>query len=92
MFEDADRNPKLLDQGALNFVIVGAGATGVETAGALADLINDVMPARFHDLSLNVARIYVVDPAPVVLAPFSDRAHGTRRARSGRSMWSSSSA
>ncbi len=75
VFEDADRNPKLLDQGALNFVIVGAGATGVETAGALADLINNVMPARFHDLSLNVARIYVVDPAPVVLAPFSDRAH-----------------
>ena len=50
VFEDADRNPKLIDEGALNFVIVGAGATGVETAGALADLINDVMPARFHDL------------------------------------------
>ncbi len=75
VFEDADRNPKLLDQGALNFVIVGAGATGVETAGALADLINDVMPARFHDLSLSGARIYLIDPAPVVLAPFSDRVH-----------------
>ena len=34
-----------IDRGALNFVIVGAGATGVETAGALADLINDIMPA-----------------------------------------------
>ena len=38
------RNPRLIDEGALNFVVVGAGATGVETAGALADLINDVMP------------------------------------------------
>ena len=45
VFEDADRNPKLIDQGALNFVIVGAGATGVETAGALADCINHVIPA-----------------------------------------------
>jgi NADH dehydrogenase len=75
VFEDADRDPKLLDRGALNFVIVGAGATGVETAGALADLLNDAMPKRFHDLSLETARIHVVDPAPVVLAPFSDKAH-----------------
>jgi NADH dehydrogenase len=75
VFEDADRNPKLIDEGALNFVVVGAGATGVETAGALADLINDVMPARFHDLSIEPARVYVVDPGKVVLAPFSDRAH-----------------
>ena len=74
-FEDADRDPKLIDDGILNFVIVGAGATGVECAGALADLINDVMPERLHDLSLDAARIYLVDPAPVVLSPFSKRAH-----------------
>ena len=30
VFEDADRNPKLIEQGALNFVIVGAGPTGTE--------------------------------------------------------------
>ena len=75
VFEDADRNPKLIDEGALNFVIVGAGATGVETAGALADLINDVMPQRFHDLGLEPARVYVVDPGDVVLRPFSENAH-----------------
>ena len=50
MFEDADRDPSLLDRGALNFVIVGAGATGMEIAGALADLVRDVMPSEFHDL------------------------------------------
>ena len=75
VFEDADRNPKLIDEGALNFVVVGAGPTGVETAGALADLINDVMPARFHDMSMEPARVYVVDPGQVVLAPFSEHAH-----------------
>ena len=36
-FEDADRDASLVDQGALTFVIVGAGATGTEIAGALAD-------------------------------------------------------
>ncbi len=79
VFEDADRNPKLLDQGALNFVIVGAGATGVETAGALADSVNEVVPKAIPDLATDSARIYVVDPADVVLAPFSDKAHSYAR-------------
>src|SRR5262249_54549541 len=43
VFEDSYRNPKLLDQGALNFVVIGAGATGVETAGAMGDCIRRVM-------------------------------------------------
>src|SRR5262249_33261737 len=43
VFEDADRDPSLMDRGALNFVIVGAGATGTELAGALADMINLTM-------------------------------------------------
>jgi NADH dehydrogenase len=73
--EDALRNPKLLDQGALNFVIVGAGATGVETAGALADSINRVIPHRIEASGIEAASVHLIDPAPVVLAPFSDRAH-----------------
>src|SRR6186997_1378299 len=32
-FEEADRDPSLVDEGALNFVIVGGGPTGVEVAG-----------------------------------------------------------
>ena len=63
-------------QGALNFVIVGGGATGVETAGALADLIHDVMP-RAVPRPRRRARptITLVDHGDVVLAPFSDKAH-----------------
>ena len=34
--------PELSEKGSLNFVIVGAGATGVETAGALADALRTV--------------------------------------------------
>ena len=75
VFEAADNDPAHIDDGALNFVIVGAGPTGVETAGALADLLNDVIPNAFHDLDVKRARIYLVDHGPVVLAAFSDKAH-----------------
>src|SRR3954451_11173719 len=55
VFEDADRDPALLDQGALNFVVVGGGATGVEIAGALADLIAETMSVEYHDLAVSAA-------------------------------------
>ncbi len=76
VFEEADTDASRIDTGALNIVIVGAGPTGVETAGAVADLVRDVMPHRFHDLAVNRARIYIVDLGQVVLAAFSDKAHG----------------
>jgi NADH dehydrogenase len=74
VFEDADRDKSLLDQGALNFVIVGAGPTGVETAGALADLIRLTMAAEYKDLATDTARIHLIDHAPKVLSAFSERA------------------
>jgi NADH dehydrogenase len=75
VFEEADSNPDRIDQGALNIVIVGAGPTGVETAGAVADLVTDVMPKRFHGLAIDRTRIYLIDLGPVVLGAFSDKAH-----------------
>jgi NADH dehydrogenase len=74
VFEDADRDKSLLDQGALNFVIVGAGPTGVETAGALADMIRVTMPAEYKDLATDAARIHLIDLAPRVLGAFSEMA------------------
>jgi NADH dehydrogenase len=75
VFEDADRDPELLDQGALNFVIVGGGATGVEVAGALADMIHDTMTVEYRDLAVAGAQVHVVDLGHALLAPFSERAH-----------------
>jgi len=74
VFEDADRDPARIDQGALNIVIVGAGPTGVETAGAVADLVNEVMPQRYRDLDVGRTNIVLVDHGPVVLAAFSEKA------------------
>jgi NADH dehydrogenase len=75
LFEDADGDPSLVDRGALNFVIVGAGATGTETAGALAEMIRDVMPQEYQDLAVRHARVMVVDLGHTVLGQFSDKAH-----------------
>jgi NADH dehydrogenase len=75
LIEEVDANPALIDQGALNFVIVGAGPTGVETAGALADAINHVIPKRYHAFRSKHARVYLVDLGQVVLSAFSNRAH-----------------
>jgi NADH dehydrogenase len=76
VFEAADRDPGRLDGGALNFVVVGGGPTGVETAGALADLIHETMTVEYQDLDVGRARIHIVDRGDTLLAPFSDTAHG----------------
>jgi NADH dehydrogenase len=75
VYEDADKDPSLIDRGALNFVIVGAGATGTEVAGALSEMINDVMPTEYHDLAVQRSKVILVDHGHAVLAPFSPKAH-----------------
>jgi NADH:ubiquinone reductase (H+-translocating) len=75
VFEDADRDQSLIDEGALNFVVVGGGPTGVETAGALADLIDETMSVEYRDLAVSAARVHLVDLGPTLLGPFSEKAH-----------------
>ncbi len=72
LFEATDRDPALIDDGALNFVIVGAGPTGVETAGALSDLFYNLLPRDYHQLATEKARIIMVEMGKEVLAPFKD--------------------
>jgi NADH dehydrogenase len=75
VFEEADRDPSLIAKGALNFVVVGGGPTGVELAGGLADLIHDTMAGQYHELAVTSAQIHIVDLGPTLLGPFSDSAH-----------------
>jgi len=56
----------------LTFVLVGAGPTGVEMAGALAILVRTALKSDFRRIDPTSARIVLVDMAPKVLGPFSE--------------------
>jgi NADH dehydrogenase len=71
-FEAADRDPAAIDDGALTFVVVGAGPTGVETAGALSDLFYNLLPQDYHQLATEKARIIIVEMGKEVLAAFKE--------------------
>jgi NADH dehydrogenase len=75
LFRDAAAKPELVEEGALTFVVVGAGPTGVETAGAMAELVHDVMPHVYPDLAVTKARVILIDLGHTVLSAFSDDAH-----------------
>jgi NADH dehydrogenase len=57
----------------LTFVLVGAGPTGVELAGALAELRNHILDRDYPELSKDDMKVYLVDFLPKVLGPFSDQ-------------------
>lgn len=69
-FEAADRNPHLIDEGALTFVVVGGGPTGVEVAGALSELISHVLSRDFQRLAVARARVLLVEREDHLLPPF----------------------
>ena len=70
-FEAADAEPALLDDGALTFVVVGGGPTGVEVAGALTELFHVVLRKDFRTLDVSRARVVLVEMLPQLLGPFS---------------------
>jgi NADH:ubiquinone reductase (H+-translocating) len=69
-FEAADADPSLVDRGELNFVVVGGGPTGVEMAGALAELFAVVFKRDYPTLGVGRARVVLVETRDRLLAPF----------------------
>jgi NADH dehydrogenase len=69
-WEAADRDPSLVGKGALNVVVVGGGPTGVETAGALAELYNGVFKKDYPDVAPGTARVILVEASPEIFAMF----------------------
>jgi len=65
--EDTARHRDLL-----TFILVGAGPTGVEMAGALAIFVRSTLKSDFRRIDPASARIVLVDMAPKVLGPFSE--------------------
>jgi NADH dehydrogenase len=57
----------------LTFVVVGAGPTGVEMAGQIAELARDTLPKEFRNADPRTARILLVEAADRVLTSFPPR-------------------
>ncbi|MDQ7947267.1 MAG: NAD(P)/FAD-dependent oxidoreductase, partial [Pedobacter sp.] len=55
----------------LNFVIVGGGPTGVETAGAIAELKKHVLKNDYPELDIQKVNIYLIEGSPELLGPMS---------------------
>jgi NADH dehydrogenase len=70
-FERAAADPRLVEQGALNFVIVGGGPTGVEMAGAMTELFHRVLPRDFPELDVSRARVILLEMADSLLLPYA---------------------
>src|SRR6201986_1540238 len=56
----------------LTFVVVGAGPTGVERAGTIADLAQDTLPPDFRNIDTHKTRVVLIEAGPRVLAGFAD--------------------
>ncbi len=72
-FEDAviTKSPEEL-QYILNFVIVGGGPTGVELAGALAEMKKNILPKDYPDKDFSKLTVYLLEGSPNVLNAMSD--------------------
>ena len=72
-FERAERETDPQRRAALlTFVIVGAGPTGVELAGTIAELAQDTLPPDFRNIDTHKARVVLIEAGPRVLAGFTD--------------------
>jgi NADH dehydrogenase len=65
--DDADERRRLM-----TFVVIGGGPTGVEMAGAIAELAKRALAADFRSIDPRGARIVLVEAAPRVLTPFDE--------------------
>jgi NADH dehydrogenase len=72
-FERAERETDPERRAArLTFVIIGAGPTGVELAGTIAELARETLPGDFRNIDTRKARVVLIEAGPRVLAGFAD--------------------
>jgi NADH:ubiquinone reductase (H+-translocating) len=69
-WEAADKDPALIDDGALNVVVVGGGPTGVESAGALAELYRGDFTKDYPTVPQEKARVVLVEAGPQLFSMF----------------------
>src|SRR4051794_9867380 len=72
-WEAADHDPSLVGDGCLNVVIVGGGPTGVETAGAIAELYRSDFARDYPQLPQAEARVILVEAGPELFSMFKPK-------------------
>jgi NADH:quinone reductase (non-electrogenic) len=72
-WEAADHDPSVVEDGALNIVIVGGGPTGVETAGAIAELYRADFAKDYPNLPQDQARVILVEAGPELFSMFKPK-------------------
>ncbi len=73
-FEEADADPSRAGEGPLTFVVVGGGPTGVEVAGAMAELLDVAVRHDGFRFDRSLGRIILVDGLDRLLTPFKPSA------------------
>jgi NADH dehydrogenase len=71
-WEAADKDDSLAEDGALHVVVVGGGPTGVESAGALAELYKNTFADDYPDVPKEHARITLVEASPQLFGMFKE--------------------
>ena len=72
-WEAADRDPALVDDGAVTVVIVGGGPTGIESAGALAELYRSNFAQDYPGIAQGKARLVLVEAGPELMPMFRSK-------------------
>jgi NADH dehydrogenase len=77
-FENLEAYPHEEDSSKYKtFVVTGAGPTGVEVCGALAELKRHVLPRDYPDLNIDEVKIYLIEGLPRVLPMMSEKSGNT---------------
>ncbi|MEM9633661.1 MAG: NAD(P)/FAD-dependent oxidoreductase [Pseudomonadota bacterium] len=72
-FEAAERATSDAErQAEMTFAVIGAGPTGVELVGVIAELAQRILPSEFRNIDTRQARVLLVEAGPKVLAAFPD--------------------
>jgi NADH dehydrogenase len=81
-FEQAERSsdPARREK-LLTFTVVGAGPTGVEMAGQIAELADHTLKGAFRHIDSTTARVILLDALPAVLAPMGEKLGKKAQAR-----------
>jgi NADH dehydrogenase len=72
-WESADKDPTLVEDGGVNVVVVGGGTTGVESAGAVAELYRSLFVKDYPDIPQEKARVVLVEASPEIFSTFKTK-------------------